>query len=184
MLYLWTILLTILMPYTFLQAEQLDEENEIKTFEKKIAYFFGVSDEKPVIEAYMNALEKLAIESKSIESLEKEMVPYLENAYRSIKQQRNWKFDPHLAAEIEFQIILGNFKNLSFEIVQDLMVQLYQIVFQSDSFLIQKAARLRTFLYQYKAKVLEMENKLTEEDRRIMLEIATASKELLNSIRP
>ena len=102
------------------------EENEMEIFEKKIGYFFGVSNEAPVIEAYMNALEKLKmVESVSIEVLEREMIPYLEKAYQSIAQQRNWKFDPYLAAKIEFQIILGNFNGSSFEVVRVLMIQLY-----------------------------------------------------------
>lgn len=159
------------------------EEDEIKNFETKIAYFFGVSNEKPVIEAYLECLSKLTGEAKSIELLEKEMLPYLENAYQSIKEQRNWDFDPHLAAKIEFQIILGNFKNMPLEVIQDLMIQLYQLVFQSNSPLIQKAARLRVFLYRYKAKVLEIEGKFAEEDLRLMLEIAQTSKDFLNSIK-
>jgi hypothetical protein len=159
-------------------------ENEMEIFEKKIAYFYGVDNEEPVIEAYMNALEKLKKgESGSIELLEKEMIPHLEKAYQSIKQQRNWNFDPQLAAKIEFQIILGNLKGSSFEVVQDLMIQLYSTVFQSDSPLIQKAARLRTFLYQYKASLLRIEHRLSEGDQRVMFEIAEISKVFLNSIK-
>ena len=63
------------------------------------------------------------------------------------------------------------------------MIQLYSTVFQSNSPLIQKAASLRTFLYQYKANLLRIEHRLTDEDQRVMLEIAKTSKELLNSIR-
>ena len=71
----------------------------------------------------MNALEKLKmVESDSVDLLEKEMIPYLEKAYQSIKQQRNWNFDPYLAAKIEFQIIFGNLNGSSFEVVQDLML--------------------------------------------------------------
>lgn len=160
------------------------EENEIEIFEKKIAYFFGVDNEAPIIEAYMNALEKLKMMgSDPIELLEKEMIPHLEKAYQSIKQQRNWSFDPYLAAKIEFQIILGNFTGSSFEVVQDLMIQLYSTIFQSNSHFIQKAAMLRTFLYQYKASLLKIKPRLIEEDQRVMLEIAKTSKEFLNSIK-
>lgn len=84
--------------------------------------------------------------------------------------------------KIEFQIILGNAKNLSFESALELMIELYKTVFQTDSPLIQKAARLRTFLYQYKASVLKISPELTTEDQIVMLEIARTSKELLNSI--
>jgi len=160
------------------------EENDVEIFEKKIAYFFCVDNEEPVVEAYMSALQKLKIiERNSVELLEKEMIPYLEKAYQSIEQQRNWKFDTHEAAKIEFQIILGNLNGAPFEVIQDLMIQLYTIVFQSDSPLIQKAACLRTFLYQYKARLLMSEGKLSERDQRIMLEIAKTSKEFLNSIK-
>lgn len=40
---------------------------------------------------------------------------------------------------------------------------------------------LRTFLYQYKAGLLKIKPGLTEEDQRIMLEIAKTSKEFLHN---
>lgn len=169
---------------SLIKNNNLIEKNEMEIFEKKIAYFFSVDNEAPVIEAYMNALEKLKmIESNPIEFIEKEMIPHLEKAYQSIKQQRNWNFEPHIAAKIEFQIILGNINGSTFEAVQDLMIQLYSTIFQSDSHFIQKAATLRTFLYQYKASLLKIKPSLTEEDQRVMLEIAKTSKEFLNSIK-
>ncbi|MBX9923648.1 MAG: hypothetical protein K2Y01_06020 [Rhabdochlamydiaceae bacterium] len=122
-------------------------------FEAEIAYFFGVGNTISVIESYTNALktlEELGADS-SAELLEREIVPYLEEAYRSIAQQRGWGFDMHLAAQMELQIILGNANGSSFEVVKNLMVQLYALVFESDLPCIQKAAMLRTFLYQYKA---------------------------------
>ena len=66
------------------------EEESREAFEAKIAYFFGVSDQKTVVEAYINALKKLEeIGSNSpIKLLEQEIVPYLEDAYKSIAQQR------------------------------------------------------------------------------------------------
>lgn len=158
-------------------------ENNLEAFEKKIAYFFGVKNEQPVIEAYLNALQKLNnIGVGSVELLEHEMIPYLEKAYLSIAQQRNWEFDIHTAAKLEFQIILGNVNGSSFEDVQDLMMQLYTVVFRSDSPFIKKAAMLRTFLYQYKASLLENQQTLSELDQIIMFEMAQTSMEYLNAI--
>lgn len=50
----------------------LFKEENLEDFEGKIAYFFGVSDQKPVKEAYLNALKKLeVIGSRSIEYYKK-----------------------------------------------------------------------------------------------------------------
>src|SRR5438067_439365 len=88
------------------------EEKSLEAFETEIAYFFGVNDQQPVVEAYISALKKLDEIglNKSEDLLEKEIVPYLEDAYKSIAQQRNWHFNTHLAAQIELQVILGNAK--------------------------------------------------------------------------
>ena len=61
-----------------------------EAFEAKIAYFFGVSDQKTVVEAYINALKNLEeIGSNSpIKLLKQEIVPYLEDAYKSNAQQK------------------------------------------------------------------------------------------------
>lgn len=149
-------------------------------FESLIAYFYGVKDEKLLVEPYLKALNKLeALDTNDSEQLKREMLPYLEEAYRSIAQQRNWDFDIEAAAFLEFQIILGNADGTSFDIVEELMVQLYSTVFRSDSPLIKKAAMLRTFLYQYKAK----QNVLTQAEKKMLLEMAQISKECLNSIK-
>ena len=158
-------ILLLLMPFTLLQADDM-----IDTLEKDIAYFFGVEDEKAVSDLYLHALSHIGTS---------EMMPYLEDAYLSVKQQRNWNFDHRLAAVYEFQIIQGNSNGASFEVIKDLMVQLYQTVYQTNSPLIDKAARLRTFLYQYKASITIV----TEEDRKVMLQIANASQEILDSIK-
>lgn len=158
-------------------------ENTLEIFEKDIAYFFGVPNEQPVIEAYLNALQKLnliGIDSKDL--LYQEMMPYLEQAYSSIAQQRKWDFNIHLAADLEFQIIMGNMSGSSFESVSDLMIQLYTVVFRSDSPLIPKAAWLRTFLYQYKASLLKNAPSLCHQDQTLLLQIAATSKSYLNAI--
>lgn len=137
-------------------------------FEEKIAYFYAVPHPQSVKEAYLSALK--AIEEQGSPSA----LPYLEKAYQSIANQRQWIFDTRLAAEIELKIILGNRNGSSFEEIKDLMVQLYALVFQSDSPKIQNAAILRTFLYQYKAGM--------QPDRDLMLKIAKTSEDYLNSI--
>lgn len=156
-----------------------------ENFEAEIAYFFGVSDKTPVVQAYISALKK--IEELGFDGplslLEKEVVPYLEIAYKSIALQRGWDFDAHLAAKMELQIILGNERESPFENVKNLMIDLYSLVFQSDSISLYKAAMLRTFLYQYKANIQKQEMKIPLKDQRIMLEIAKESVDLLNSIK-
>lgn len=160
------------------------EKDNLETFEAQIAYFFGVPDPQPVKEAYINALKQIeSIESRSTDTLQKEVLPYLEKAYQSIAKQRNWCFDIHLAAQIELKIILGNLNGASFENITDLMVQLYTLVFQSNSPKILKAALLRTFLYQYKTEIIEREQQISQQDYKLMLNMAKTSEEFLNSIK-
>jgi hypothetical protein len=159
------------------------EKDNLAVFEAQIAYFFGVRDPEPVKEAYMNALKQIEVlGSHSTDTLQKEVLPYLELAYQSIANQRNWDFDIQLAAQIELEIILGNINGASFEKISDLMVQLYTLVFQSNSPKILKAAWLRTFLYQYKAKIMEKEQQISHQDYVLLLNMAKTSEEFLNSI--
>lgn len=164
------------------RQSSFEEKENIKSFEEEIAYFFGVNDEQPIIEAYMEALQRLhELQSFSTSVLREAILPYLKQAYQLISTQKGWEFDISLAAEIELQIIIGHRDCASFEFIQNLMIQLYNLVFQSDSILIKKSAMLRTFLYQYKADALKTGG-VSVQDRMIMLEIAKTSKELLNSI--
>lgn len=146
------------------------------SFEKQIAYFFGVSHEEPVAKAYLQALKKL---EEVGPNGSKELLPYLERAYEEIARQKNLNFDTTKAADIELQIILGNALSASFETIQDLMIQLYTLVFDSHSPHIKKAAMLRTFLYQYKAEVMK-EGEIPLKDQELMLEIAKASERYLD----
>lgn len=161
------------------------EEEPMKTFEEEIAYFFGVSNKEPIVNSYIGALKKLEEIGSNCpkEKLEQELVPFLEEAYKEISAQRGWKFDAHQAALLELQIILGNASNASFESVQDLMTQLYALVFDSHSPNIRKAAQLRTFLYQYKVDVLKKEQKISQEDQKLMIVLAKASETYLNRIK-
>lgn len=163
----------------------LIEENKMEDFEKKIAYYFGTKNPEPIIASYVNALKKLeAIGSRSsLQILEKELIPYLEEAYKEISEQRAWDFDVRQAAKLELQIILGNANGLNFETIQDLMSQLYALVFQSSSPNVRKAAMLRTFLYQYKVDVLKREKNISETEMNLLISLSETSKELLNSIR-
>lgn len=146
------------------------------SFEKQIAYFFGVSHQEPVAKAYLQALKKL---EEVGPNGSKELLPYLETAYKEIAQQRNLNFDTTKAANIELQIILGNALGASFDTIQDLMIQLYTVVFQSHSPAIKKAAMLRTFLYQYKAEVIKA-GEIPLKDKELMIDIAKASERYLD----
>ncbi len=162
----------------------LVEEPKMEDFEKKLAYYFDVNDPEPIIEAYVRALKKLErIGSQtSINVLEQELIPSLEEAYIEIAEQKGLRFDPHQAAKLELQIILGNANGASFETVQNNMSQLYAHVFQSTSPNIRKAAMLRTFLYQYKVDVLKREKGITDAEMNMLIALSDTSKELLNSI--
>jgi len=163
----------------------LIEENKMEDFERKIAYYFGTENPEPIIASYVNALKRLeAIGSRSsMQILEKELIPYLEEAYKEISEQRTWDFDVPQAAKLELQIILGNANGLNFETIQDLMSRLYALVFQSSSPNVRKAAMLRTFLYRYKVDVLKRERYLSETEMNLLISLSETSKELLNSIR-
>ncbi len=166
------------------KASHSKEENTMENttsssnaFEAEIAYFYGVPDKKPLVEAYLAALEELRYldgeDTKNALSL-------LEKAYQSVAQQRNWEFDTKKAAELELQIILGNMRNASFDTVMNLMKELYTTVFQSNTFLIEKAAMMRTFLYQYKA--LAFKTTFCIQEEKFLLELAKISKEFLDCI--
>jgi hypothetical protein len=149
------------------------------SFEKQIAYFFGVSQIEPVAQAYLQALKKL---EEVGPNGSKELLPYLEMAYEEIAHQKNLNFNTTKAADLELQIILGNALGSSFETIQDLMIQLYTLVFDSHSPHIKKAAMLRTFLYQYKAEVIK-EGEISPEDKKLMVDMAKASERYLDQVQ-
>lgn len=131
----------------------------------------------------MAALEKLEAckANPSPDDLE-DVLTDLEMAYRSITEQRNWLFDPRRAAQIELEVILGNRKGASFETVAERMVELYELIFESDSPSVLKAAMLRTFLYQYRNRILQVQKKLSQQDQDLLLAIDSASKSFLESL--
>lgn len=147
------------------------------TFEEELAYFFGVADSQPVKEMYLSALEKLSLGNNNSIS-KQEALEFLQKAYQSVADQNEWNFDISKAAELELQIILGHQKGIAVQDIEQLMRQLYTVVFQMDSPQIVKAAKLRTFLYQYK-----LTQELSPEDKTLLLEISNHSKFLLNSLK-
>jgi hypothetical protein len=111
-------------------------------FEKQLAYFFGVSDEGPVSDAYIAALHQLeGVDYGNLPlQIERNVLGLFEVAYRSIGQQRKWHFDIEGAARLELQIILGQEQGMSCEEIEKLSIELYKVVFQSDSPQIRKAS--------------------------------------------
>lgn len=161
------------------------EDKSMEEFEKTIAYFFGTSQPEVIKEYYVKALKKLEeIGSDSPISLaEREVTPYLEEAYKEIARQRNWDFNPSQAAVLELKIMLCYVKGENFDTIINLMIELYAHVFQSDSNNIHKAAMIRTFLYQYKVDLLKKEQKISQEEMKMMISLARTSEQLLNAIK-
>jgi hypothetical protein len=151
-------------------------------FEKQLAYFFGVSDETPVSAAYIAALHQLeSVDYGNVApQIERKVLDLFEVAYRSIAQQQKWHFDIEEAARLEFEIIVGMERGLAVEEIQALSIDLYKVVFQSDSPEIRKAVMLRTFLYQYKTQIQKSGMKISLADERVMLNLAATSEEYLN----
>lgn len=159
--------------------------DRMKDFERKIAYFFGVSNPEPIANAYTQALEKLEGMGTSTPTqlLEEKILPHLERAYKEIELQRGWNFDTFKAAKLELKIILGHVQGLSFEEIKNLMCELYTHVFQSQSPDIHKAAMLRTFLYQYKIALINLKETLSEEEMATLISLSNTSTELLGKIK-
>ena len=161
------------------------QTDEMEKFERSIAYFFGANNIGPIADAYIGALqilEELGTGASQQERTEK-MLPFLEKAYREIKTQTALEFDSRQAAIFELELILAQSENSGFERITQIMVDLYELIFKSKSFDIHKAAMLRTFLYQYKVRVIKSENRVSESDKMVMLTLAKASEELLNGLQ-
>lgn len=158
---------------------------EMLQFEKEIAYFYGASDPERIANHYLDALKQLEILgiNASDEVLAKKMLPALVQAYTEVSKQTQLKFDINKAAKLELALILSQARKASFEKIQIIMQGLYKEIFKSDLFSIHKAAMLRTFLYQYKINVLQNEDALTENDKKLMLLLAKMSEEELQNIK-
>jgi hypothetical protein len=162
----------------------LNSEKILK-FEKEIAYFYGAKDPELIAQHYMQAIK--ALETKgaaaNIKILREKMLPSLENAYQEVKKQTSLHFDVELAAALEFGLILAQSKRASSKDINGIMLALYKEMFQSDAIGIQKAALLRTFLYQYKIKLLSFDELLSDADIELLRALARRSEEELNSIQ-
>ena len=80
-------------------------------------------------------------------------------------------------------MILAQSKRASFEDIYNIMVALYKEMFQSDANGVQKAALLRTFLYQYKIRLLSFDEHLSDADIQLLIDIAKRSEEELNGLK-
>jgi hypothetical protein len=167
------------------EIQFMGASSEMLQFEKDIAYFYGASDPQRIASHYLEALKQLELLgiNTSDEILEKKVLPALIQAYTEVSKQIHLEFDINKVAMLELSLILSQARNESFEKIKKIMQDLYKEIFKSDLFRIQKAAMLRTFLYQYKVSILQNENTLSENDKNLMLLIAKMSEEELQNIR-
>ena len=172
------------MPNQASQSNQVEftdiQSQEIQDFEQEIVYLYGAKDIVPIAEEYLKALEAFEESEPNEPSLKG--LQHLEAAYLEVSKQTGMKFDCPKAARIEYNLILAQSQQKDFETIKSIMIDLYQIVFNTESFHIHKAAMLRTFLYQYKVALLKNKAKLTPKDKDIMLTIAKESEEQLNQL--
>ncbi|MBP9692542.1 MAG: hypothetical protein KBD90_04335 [Alphaproteobacteria bacterium] len=159
--------------------------DKVLKLESEIAYFYGATERELVAQHYMQAIKTLEKEgiSSDKKSLRDKMLPDLENAYREVKKQTSLHFAPQKAAVHEFDLILAQSKRASFEDIYNIMVDLYREMFQSESSGIQKAALLRTFLYQYKIRLLSLDEHLSDADIHLLIDIAKRSEEELDGLK-
>lgn len=164
--------------FSMVQDENMEE------LEKKIAYFFEVDDIEPVVNGYIQALHDLEAlgADAPIELLEERLLPSLEAAYSSIKEQLNLPFDVAQAAKLELKMILAHTNGASFETISQGMEELYNVIFGlKDSIYVHKAALLRTFLYHYKVDTLKRQSDLSVGDAMLLVALAGYSEALLQS---
>lgn len=160
------------------------QSEEILKLEEEIAYFYGVKEPKLVADYYIKAVKVLEENSAIFDAhiLRGKVQPFLEKAYTEVKNQTQLKFDTKKVASYEFDLIQAQSKRAMFENIYDIMVDLYKEVFQSNDHAIQKAALLRTFLYQYKIRLLSFDKFLSEDDISLLKIIAKRSEDELNQL--
>lgn len=161
---------------------QLNSDRIFK-LESEIAYFYGAKECEVVAQHYMQAIKTLETEGVSVnkETLRDKMLPELEKAYGEVQKQPSLCFDPKKSALYEFELILAQSQRASFEKIYEIMVNLYKEMFQSEGSGVQKAALLRTFLYQYKIRLLSLDDHLSDADVELLIRIAKRSEEELNT---
>jgi hypothetical protein len=167
------------MPFTQINSDK------ILKLEEDIAYFYDAKEKELIAQNYIQAIKTLENERKSCDekALRDKMVPDLEKAYLEVKKQTPLRFDAKKAALYEFDLILAQSKRAAFEEIYEIMVNLYREVFQSETSSIQKAALLRTFLYQYKIRLLSLDKRLSDADIQLLIAIAKRSEEELNVLQ-
>lgn len=156
---------------------------DILEFEQAIAFFYGAKNPDKMAHHYLAAikqLEKLGIDAND-NLLVEQVLPFLVKAYQEVLMQTDLIFDVDKAARYEMAVILSQARKAFFEDIYTAMLNLYQEVYNSDAFSLQKAAMLRTFLYQYKIAVLQPDKTLSENDKKIMIAMANLSAEQLKN---
>ncbi|MGQ3887561.1 hypothetical protein ACQUW5_00840 [Legionella sp. CNM-1927-20] len=94
---------------------------------------------------------------------------HLRSAYQEIKEQKQLEFNIEKVAELEFKLFLSDIRNSTFEDNYQVLVKLYETVFQTKSDKILKSAMLRAFLIKYKFTIFETTKQLTSSDQDILL---------------
>jgi len=158
---------------------------DLSTLEQELAYFFCVPDIKKVSEHYIKALDILE-ESSSLgleKSVKDAMISHLNKAYDSVASQTKLEFDTRRAAELEAELIIAQSKKENFEILQDILVRIYTIVFGCKREEVVKACMLRTFLYKYKVYLLNCGKPLNVDDRNFLTLVAKESEKILNKVK-
>jgi hypothetical protein len=156
---------------------------EMTKFETEIAYFFGTPNPDAVAHHYLKAIALMNNKSGSERSKEA-ILAHLTDAYREVAKQTSLSFDSRKAAEHEYDLIVAQAEQKSFEDICSIMVNLYKTVFGQSMPQIEKAAMLRTFLYQYKTRLLSSGVPLSINDKALMVSMARASEYELNQLMP
>lgn len=177
--------LITLSPLAYAKPPVANAEKEIADmmkFETEIAYFFGAANPSAVANHYIKAITLMNNEPDLHQKAA--MLYHLTDAYEEVAKQTQLVFNTQKAAEYEYDLILAHAKKKSFEDIFVIMVNLYNTIFGLDNPQIQKAAMLRTFLYQYKTRIISLGAPLSLEDQTLMIAISRASEKELNQLLP
>jgi hypothetical protein len=157
--------------------------SEMLYLEKNIAYFFGVENPDKVSCHYIKAVQEIERlgKNESRDILYMHLISHLRLAYQEVSEQKQLRFNIDKAAELEFELFMGGLRNSTFEKDFQILVKIYETVFQTSSNRMLKAAMLRSFLFKYKIAVFDETQKLTPSDQDILLELAKASEDEMMS---
>lgn len=158
-------------------------EIDLNTLEKKIAYFYGLTDLSKVSDFYLKAYQWVTYSSSSKEEVKQQALPMLECAYQQVIDQSLLKFNVQQAAALEFDLIWANHSKASYEARVGVTKKLYALVFnQPESHFIRPAC-LRVFLYQLKGQLIE-HHLLDLDTAQCLIELSELSATLLNARMP